>query len=149
MARQYLQGKFEPRNPEKYVGDVKNIQYRSSWELKLMVRLDTDPRFLKWASEEFIIPYISPVDNRPHRYFVDFIVQYKNRNGEVKKAAVEVKPDAQTRPPKQPKRVTKRFVESVQTYAVNEAKWKAATEWCKNQNMDFIILTEKELGITK
>ncbi len=145
MAREYLQGKFTPRNPQKYVGDVTNIQFRSSWERKLMIRFDEDSSFLKWTSEEFVIPYISPVDGKPHRYFVDFAVEYKTKDNVVKKALVEVKPKDQTKPPVKPKRVTKYFMESVETYAVNQAKWDAATKWCKTKGWDFIIITEEHL----
>ncbi len=145
MARNYIQGKFIPINKHKYVGDIQNIIYRSSWEKKVLLWLDSNPSILKYSSEELVIPYISPKDGKPHRYYVDFVVEYKTRAGEVKRAAVEVKPEAQTLPPKQPKRITKQFMESVETFAVNQAKWAAAKEWCSNNNMDFIILTEREI----
>ena len=67
-------GYFKPKNPKKYKGDPTNIIYRSSWECKLMIRLDEDPNVISWGSEEIIIPYRSPIDNKIHRYFVDFIV---------------------------------------------------------------------------
>ena len=35
----------------------------------------------------------------------------------------------------------------VRTYAVNDAKWKAAREYCKDRQMVFMILTEKELQV--
>jgi hypothetical protein len=149
MARNYLQGTFTPTKPEKYVGNVNNITFRSSWERKAMLFFDTTPSILKWASEEHIIPYISPVDNRPHRYFVDFVVQCKTKSGDIKTYAVEIKPKVQCEPPKTPKRQTKSFLESVQTYAVNQAKWKAAEAWCSKNKMEFLILTEYELGIVR
>jgi hypothetical protein len=74
-------GFFKPKNPDKYMGNPTNIIYRSSWELKLMIRLDEDPSIISWGSEEVVIPYRSPIDNRIHRYFVDFIVNKINRNG--------------------------------------------------------------------
>jgi hypothetical protein len=149
MARNYHQGVYTPKNPQKYIGNPNNIIYRSSWEKKVMLRFDTTPSILKWSSEEFVIPYVSPVDGRPHRYFVDFVVEYKTRDGKIKRAAVEVKPDAQTKLPATPKRMTKQFMESVETYAVNQAKWEAAKKWCANNGMEFIILTEYDLGIKK
>lgn len=144
----YIKGKFIPTNPEKYVGDYTNIIYRSSWEKKLFVYLDRTPSILQWGSEETVIPYISPVDNRVHRYFVDVVVKYKTPNG-IKRALLEVKPKAQTMPPKQPKRQTKRYMEDVMTYAVNQAKWKAAREFSEKNNCSFILLTEDELGIKR
>ena len=98
MTRNYIQGKFVPRNPEKYQGDVTAIFARSSWERRLMIHLDTDPSILKWTSETVIVPYFSKVDNKWHRYFVDFAVQYRTKSGEIKRSLVEVKPLAQTQP---------------------------------------------------
>jgi len=110
-----------------------------------MIWFDTNPSILQWASEEMAIPYISPLDNRPHMYFVDFAVKYKTREGIIKRALVEVKPFAQCSPPKQQKRMTKRLITETTTYLVNQNKWKAAKEWCVKNQFDFIILTEREL----
>ena len=148
MAR-YHQGKFKPLNPQKYVGDVENICYRSSWEVKAMSWLDRNPSILKWGSEELIIPYISPIDNRVHRYFPDFVMQYKTSKGEVKHAVLEVKPNAQTQMPKHPGKQTKRYLNEVLTYSVNQAKWDAAKAWCMKKGWDFVVLDEYNLGIAK
>lgn len=147
MARNYKQGKFIPKNPQKYVGDVSKIYFRSSWENKFMNFCDKNPSILQWGSEEIIIPYISPVDNRPHRYFTDFFIIYKNTSGNIIKTLIEIKPKAQTIPPKAPKRQTQRYVEEVITYAINQAKWKAATEFAKKHNITFQVLTEDHLGV--
>lgn len=141
----YKQGVFKPTHPEKYVGDVRKIVFRQQWELKMLNWADMNPQVLKYASEELVIPYISPVDSKQHRYFVDFLIMVKNRSGEIKKYAVEVKPEAQTLPPKT--RNKKRLITETMTYAVNQAKWKAADEFCKKQNIEFIVLTEKHLKV--
>ena len=146
MAK-YLQGKFEPKAPHKYVGDVTNIQFRSSWELKAFIWCDTTDAVLKWNSEELVIPYISPVDNRPHRYFVDLVIQIKDKSGKEQFYVVEIKPKKQTELPKVPNRVSQRYIKEIETYSVNQAKWLAAIEWCDKNNMKFQILTEKELGV--
>ena len=143
----YHQGKFTPRNPEKYVGDVSNIVYRSSWEKKVLLWLDRHPSVLKYSSEEVVIPYVSPIDNRVHRYFVDFAMVYRNKQGETKRALIEVKPAAQTRPPVKPSRKTKRYITEAATFMVNTSKWDSAREWCAKNGFEFIILTEKELGL--
>jgi hypothetical protein len=143
----YNQGKFHPQNPQKYKGNVNNIIYRSSWELKFMQWCDRNENILEYGSEEFWIPYISPVDNRVHRYFPDFIIKVKENSGNTKNYVVEVKPQRQTVPPKQKSRVTKSYLYEAQTYAVNQAKWKAAEEWCADRLLNFIVITEKELGI--
>lgn len=142
--------KWKPRNPEKYVGDVNNIIARSSWEVKFMNYCDTHPEVLKYSSEELVIPYISPVDGRPHRYFVDFIMLVKTRTGELKRIAVEIKPLAQTIPPNTQARTSKqraRVINEAMTYSVNQAKWEAARAFCEKRGMSFIVLTEKELNV--
>lgn len=141
------QGIFKPRNPHKYKGDVNNIIYRSSWELRLMSYLDKHDEVIQWGSEEVVIPYVSPHDNRKHRYFVDFVVKKRGPNGNTEVILIEVKPKAQTRPPEIPKRKTKRFIDEVYAWGVNQAKWAAAEEYCKNRGWTFQIFTENELGI--
>lgn len=143
----YHQGKFIPKNPHKYVGDVTNIVYRSSWERKLFVFLDNNPSILQWNSEECVVPYVSPIDGRIHRYFVDCVVKYKKRDGTVITTLVEVKPKAQTQPPVQPKRQTKQYLEAVETYVRNVSKWKAAKKYAEEKGMEFMILTEDHLKV--
>ena len=135
-------GRYIPANPKKYKGDPQNIIYRSLWERKFMVYCDTSKAILEWGSEEIIIPYISPVDGKRHRYYPDFYVKSKG-----KKYIVEVKPLRQTKEPKTQKKVTKKYINEVVTWSVNNAKWKAATEFCKDYNMEFMIITEKELRV--
>jgi hypothetical protein len=140
-------GKYRPSNKHKYKGDPTNIIYRSLWERKFMVWCDKNENVLEWGSEEIVIPYISPVDNRVHRYFPDFYVRARTRNGRIEKYIIEIKPKSQTKPPTKQKRITRRFITEVKTYAVNEAKWKAAREYCADRRMEFLILTEVELKI--
>lgn len=139
-------GRFTPKNPNKYAGDYSNIVYRSLWELKVMKYLDDNKNVIHWASEELVIPYVSPVDNKVHRYFPDFVVKVLNKEDIETTMVLEVKPDKQTRPPSQ-KRKTKQFLRESIAYAINEAKWKAATLFCKEHGWKFKILTEKELGL--
>lgn len=145
MATEYKQGFFIPKFPEKYNGDPKNIVYRSGWEKMVMKSLDENASVIRWSSEEIIIPYISPIDNKPHRYFVDFYVEAKAQDGSIKKMLIEVKPAAQVQPPKAVKRRSKRFLSEVMTYGVNQAKWEAAQRFCQSKGWEFKILTENEL----
>jgi hypothetical protein len=140
-------GYFKPKNPQKYKGDPTNIIYRSSWELKLMLYLDRHKDILFWQSEEISIPYRSPIDNRIHRYFPDFLVTKINKEGKKETALIEVKPFDQTRQPKRQEKLTKKYITEVKTWGVNEAKWKAANEYCKDRGWSFHIFTERELGI--
>ena len=140
-------GRFTPSNPQKYVGDYKNIIYRSSWECKVMNWLDKNPDILSWASEETIVPYKSPVDGKWHRYFPDFIVKVRTKDNKLKTMMIEVKPKKQTEPPEPRKRVTKQYITEVATWGVNQAKWKAATEYCLDRNWEFKIITEEHLGL--
>ena len=142
-----LKSKYKPSNPQKYKGDYNNIICRSTWERKFCRWCDLNESIISWGSEEFFIPYVSPVDNRVHRYFPDFIIKLKEHSGKVKTYVIEVKPKKQTVPPVKKTRVTKSFIHETKTYAVNQAKWKAAQEWCKDRLLEFKIITEKELGI--
>ena len=141
-------GRYTPTKPQKYKGDPENIIYRSLWERKFMVYCDTNKAILEWGSEEIIIPYLSPKDGRIHRYFPDFYIKVKQADGTIKKMIIEVKPKVQCKPPKEPKRRTRRWMNEVVTYSVNDAKWRYATEWCKDNDMEFNILTEDPLGIS-
>ena len=140
-------GRFVPKNPKKYVGDPNNIIYRSSWECKIMSWLDKNDDILQWASEELIIPYLSPVDNRVHRYFPDFYVKVKDKMGEIREMIWEIKPKKESGPPQKRSRITQKYISEVVTWGVNEAKWKAASEYCKDRGWSFHIFTEKELGV--
>jgi len=102
---------------------------------------------LQWGSEEFHIPYISPIDRRVHKYYPDFIIKVKESLGQIKTYVIEVKPKKQTKPPKQPKRQTKSYIYECTTWEVNKAKWKAAQEFCDDRRIEFKIITEDDLGI--
>jgi hypothetical protein len=141
-------GPFKPRNPEKYQGNPNNIVYRSLWELKLMRYLDDHSEVISWGSEEVAIPYRSPVDGKIHRYFPDFVVKKKNRDGTTSTLMIEVKPRAQTIEPRVQKKATKKYVNEVMTWGINQAKWKAAESYCEDRMWKFQLMTEKELGIS-
>ena len=142
-------GKFKPKNPEKYKGDPTNIIYRSLWEMRFMRYLDQHQDIINWASEEVIIPYISPVDKRVHRYFPDFWVKMRSYDGAINTMIIEIKPSKETKIPKKPEKLTRRFINEARTYSVNTAKWKAAEQFCNDRNWQFKVLTEKELGLDK
>lgn len=143
----YYQGRFKPKNPKKYMGDPTNIIYRSGWELRLMRFLDEHTKVIQWGSEELIIPYRSPIDGKVHRYFTDFIVKQINSDGIKETIVIEVKPKAQTVPPEKKSRVTKRYINEVKTWGVNQAKWQAAEDFCKDRGWKFQIMHEDHLGI--
>jgi|TARA_B100001769_G_C21999751_1_gene537240 hypothetical protein len=145
MRKRY-KGKFKIKNPKKYKGNPTNIIYRSLMELRFMKWCDTSEKILTWNSEEVIIPYISPIDNKRHRYFPDFLIQTEKGW-----TLIEVKPQVQTKPPKKLVLETltlkkkRRYVNAVQTWLINEAKWKAAEQVCKKKGWRFQIMTEKQL----
>ena len=141
MSKSY-KGLYRPTNPKKYVGNAKRIVYRSNLERKFMLYCDRNESVEQWASEEISIAYISPVDNRLHRYFPDFLV--KTDKG--KKFCIEIKPYRQCIKPKKPKRKTKAFLRESLEYAKNIAKWDSAKKYCANNNLEFKIITEKDLG---
>ena len=138
-------GRFKPKNYKKYKGDPTNVFYRSLWERRFMVYCDNNPNILEWGSEEIIIPYKSPLDKKVHRYFPDFFIKYKNSSGKIIREIIEVKPKRHLSPPKEPKRKTKRYLGEVNTYIINQAKFIAAEEFCKDRKLGFRILTEEHL----
>ena len=138
-------GKFKPKNYKKYKGDPTRIIYRSLLERRFMVWCDNNENVIEWGSEELQIPYKSPVDKRTHRYFPDFYIKYINKEGQVIREIIEVKPHKQLFPPKEPKRKSKRFFSEVTTYIINQAKFCAAREYCEDRKLKFRILTEKEI----
>ena len=140
-------GKFIPTKPNKYKGDIRNIIYRSLWELKFMKWCDRNANILEWGSEEFFIPYRSPLDNRVHRYFPDFYMKVQESNGKQVRYVIEVKPARQCVPPVKGRKQKKTFIREVAEYAKNQAKWKAAQEFCEDRQLTFKVVTEKELGL--
>lgn len=144
-ANTTMRGRFKPQNPQKYVGNVNNVLFRSSWELQFMKWLDQNPAIMRWGSEELAIQYISPLDGKIHRYYPDMIIMYRHRDGTIRKEIVEIKPYSQTVPtPKMSDR-------DKQALVVNDAKWKAATIWAEGQGAKFRVITEKTMfaGIRK
>lgn len=143
--RNNRKGFYKPLNPHKIIGDPNKIYYRSSWEKVCMNRFDLSEYILKWGSEVIIIPYLSPKDNRIHRYFMDFVIVTGDKDNR-KVTLIEVKPKAQTKKPRKTARKSdKTYLNEAVTYAVNIAKWKAAEEYCKQKGFTFLKLTEDEI----
>ena len=147
-------GRFKPTNPEKYRGDPTNIVYRSLWEFKFFRFIDLHPDVTWWQSEEIAIPYVSPIDNKIHRYFPDVILNKRVAPDKYETVMIEIKPQSQTRPPDISKknntptgRISQRYLREVKTYGINEAKWNAAKKYCEGRGWKFEIMTEHHLGI--
>ena len=147
MSMRFSQGFYEPKNPQKYKGNPTNIIYRSGWELKLMLFLDSHKDILSWGSEEIIIPYRSPIDNKIHRYFVDLVVHLKQENKDVKKLLIEIKPEKFLQAPKITPRKSKKTILFEHTqFLLNTAKFEAAKKWCEKNGYTFFIMTEKDIN---
>lgn len=143
----YHQGIFKPQNPKKYSGDLNNIVFRSSWELRAMRWMDNNPSILKWNSEGCVIPYLCPTDLEMHRYFVDFAILTAKRDGSYQTSLIEIKPAKQRIEPKYNGKNSKRFIEESMTYIKNQAKWAAAEKYCQERKWNFVILDEYDLGL--
>lgn len=141
-------GIFKPSNPKKYKGDPNNIVYRSLWERKMMVYCDLNENVMEWASEEFFVPYYDPTTKRVRRYFPDFFIKYKDNQGNIRRSVIEVKPMRETVEPVVTKGKSKKtMITEATNYVRNQAKWKAAREFCEDRQLEFRIMTEKELGV--
>jgi len=144
--KQKYKGKFTPENPSKYAGDTSNIIYRSMWERRCMKYFDNNPSILQWASEEVVIPYYDTATKKVRRYFPDFLIKIKDKNGKEKTHLIEVKPSKDMRPPVGgigKKKSTVLY--EMKTYQMNRDKFAAARKWCDDRNIIFDIWTEKHL----
>ena len=138
----YRQGIFVPKNKEKFIG--KQAVYRSSLELRFMKFCDNNSNVLQWSSESVIIPYVSPLDGKVHRYHVDNLVKIKEGSN-IKVYLIEIKPAAQCAPPKTKYRKKSNLLYEQQMWITNNAKWHAAKEFCNKKCIEFKILTENDL----
>ncbi len=135
----YSQGIYEIQNPNKYVGK-RRPRYRSSWELKFMQFCDSHPSVLKWSSETIQIPYFNPVKNKKTKYVPDFFIVYQDRQGVERAELIEIKPSKETNLAKAGKSTRNQIMA-----VVNQAKWQAADNWCKNLGICFRVITENEI----
>jgi hypothetical protein len=149
-ATKYHQGYYKPLHPEKYLGKVDAIVYRSGLELKFMQYLDTKDHIIKWNSEGITIVY-QDTTGASHRYYPDFYYESKNpKNSKlIDRVVVEIKPYSETQPPVRPKNESVKSLSnyeySYKTYLKNKLKWGKAVEFCEKRGLKFIIITEKHL----
>lgn len=139
-------GRYNPKNPEKYNGNPTNIVFRSLWERQVFRFCDENPDIKFWSSEEIIVPYVCKTDKRPHRYFVDLKLTFKDE----RVFLIEIKPKKETIQPKVPSRKSPRYIREVLTYVKNQSKWEAANEYALDRGWIFQVWTEdtlKALGI--
>lgn len=142
MNNPYRQGFFHPKNTEKFLG--KTAVYRSSLELKFFKWCDTNPNILEWGSENIVIPYISPMDGKIHRYYVDNFVHIMEENAKVK-YLIEIKPEKFTKEPSRGKKSATTFLREKFLYSINSSKWDAAQKYCQKFGYKFLIITDKQL----
>jgi len=135
----YLKGRFQPTNPDKYLGNTLPT-YRSGWELQFMRFCDNHTSVTKWSSEPIRLPYLNPLTGKQTVYVPDFLIQYQDREGNVKTELIEVKPANQA--------IQERVGRSKRNQAhliVNQAKWQVARQYCKQQGMTFRVVTENDM----
>lgn len=133
----YKQGYIDPRSCKKLLPGVahEKIIYRSSYELKFILWLESNSKIKQWASECICIPYIF-VDGTTHRYYPDYFVEFVDGT----KMVVEIKPYNQTKKP------INENCWVAKEYTKNKCKWAAAIEFCKKKGYVFKILTEKTIN---
>ena len=151
IATTARKGTYSPLFPDKCLNLVKfgkKPTFRSKWEATCFRALDTNAIVVRWGSElpDCMVEYIKPTDGIKHRYFPDLYVEIIDRDGNIGKWVVEVKPLSECAPPVPPKRKT---ATSTQQYAIkqatwltNEAKWKVAKIECAKRGWRFMVATE-------
>jgi hypothetical protein len=144
----WYQGYYDVVNKEKYLGTTPP-SFRSSWEKKMCNFFDLGENTIRWGFECITIPYMFDLDGRVHKYITDFYAEIKDNNGDIKRYIFEIKPLKQCSKPIPPKinnqKAMKRFMYESKQYVMNQNKWKAVTAYCKNKNIEFKVLTEKEI----
>jgi hypothetical protein len=138
MAK-FAQGKFEIQNTEKYICK-KHPTYRSSWEYAFMKFCDESPSIAKWASEAVRIPYRNPLTGRYTIYVPDFFINYVDKGGQPHAEIVEIKPQNQSLREKVGKNLNNQA-----SYILNQAKWEAATAWCRQKGLKFRVINETDI----
>jgi len=137
MAQKFQQGIYTLTNPTKYIGK-RTPRYRSGWELAVFRMADSHPNVVAWGSETHRIPYKNPLTGKQTTYVPDILMVYEDKNKNRKAEMIEIKPSGQTlneaRGPQQKAAAI-----------VNDAKWRAASAWCKKQGLGFRVITEKEI----
>jgi len=139
MPRRFAQGRFALKNPSKYLG-TKDPLYRSSWEFAFMKFCDESPSIAKWASEAVRIPYRNPLTGRYTIYVPDFFINYVDKGGQPHAEIVEIKPQNQSLREKVGKNLNNQA-----SYILNQAKWEAATAWCRQKGLKFRVINETDI----
>ena len=137
MAK-YSQGKYQVKNPEKYVGKGMPT-YRSSWEFAFMNFCDDNPAVLQWASEAIHVNYRNPFTGKNTIYVPDFLIIYLDKNGKRHGEVIEVKPSSQTT------MEAARSVRDKAAVALNMYKWDAARKFCAAQGLSFRVVNENDI----
>ncbi|HOF06795.1 MAG TPA: hypothetical protein PKY44_02050 [Bacteroidales bacterium] len=144
----FHQGFYNVNNINKYIGDYKKVIYRSSLEKIFCTYCDTSNNVLKWSSELYSVKYMNPITSSYNNYYIDFFVRMKKKDS-YKDYLVEIKPSQQLKPPRMPKNKTKKNIENYkkeyETYLINSAKFESADNFAKNNNFEFVVLTEKTI----
>jgi hypothetical protein len=139
MPRKFAQGKFNLKNPSKYMGN-RTPMYRSGWEFAFMRMCDENPAIVNWASEAIKIPYRNPLTGKQTIYVPDFFITYMDRTGKTNVELIEVKPANQS-----VKEQVGKSVHNQAHYILNQAKWEAARAWCKQNNIKFRVVNEGDI----
>lgn len=146
----FISGKFSPKNPSKYIGDVNNIICRSSWETRFCNFCDSNEKILKWSSEPIGIEYYSKLDSKVHTYYVDFYIKVERHDGKIEEMILEIKPQRQTRKPilesqNPTAKALKAHNERLKVWITNMSKFEAAKEWAAKRGFRFAIVDENFL----
>ena len=138
MPKKFAQGKFMPKNPDKYIGK-RHPTFRSSWELVFCNFCDNNTSVLQWASEAIAIPYMCPFKKRRTQYVPDFFIMYIDKEGVQHAELIEIKPFDQTG------QVKTRSRNNALAAVKNAAKWAAAQAYCEKNGIKFRVITERDL----
>jgi len=146
----FRQGLYKVIHPEKYVGDVNNVIYRSGWEKKFCIYCDNQPSIIEWSSEPFKIKYLNGSTFKEHTYYTDFYIKIQDSSDKSKKYIVNINQESQNKKPEiQSKRTLKAlnsYKYNLDQYVKNQSKWVEAKRACEDAGFEFMVITEKFLN---
>jgi hypothetical protein len=157
--KRYHQGTYIVQNTNKYIGNLSEVYYRSSWEKQFCSWCDNNVNVVRWGIELIKIPYEvltetthktqKIVKKQTKNYIPDFFIEVRDSNNKLVQYLIEIKPMKEINKPEYPKTVSRKTVNqyerSMNLWVKNLLKWEKAEEYCASRGIIFKLVTEKNI----
>lgn len=154
MRSKHKEGYYQVMNPNKYLGDLTKVIFRSSYEETFFRELDLDPAVICWVAEppEFKIKYYHPIKKRWASYFPDAMCVKMHGDKKIK-CLIEIKPKSKLKMPVKTKTTDSKKIASfnrrMAEFSVIDAKRKSAVDYCRMKGMIYVFITEDTVKAKK